>query len=340
MSGRFVASTAFAALLAVVSSSILSAPPKMQAIVQAGADAASFQLQDVDTPKPAASQVLIKVYAAAVNPVDWKRRPAPVTLPSGSTLPAIPGYDAAGLIEAVGPGVTAFKVGDAVAGRVNGAFAQYVVGDVEQIIPKPKRFTFEQAAGIPIAGMAGYGAAEAAIIKPGQRIAIIGAAGGAGSAAVDVVHARGGKVIASGHSSQSAWLKQQGVEEFVAYDRENVGARIQNVDAVLNMVESQAATALTYAKRGGMFTSISGMPTAEQCTAAGVTCVQIRATAPGMTNGDTLRALLALADAGKYTVRVTRVFPLAQAAEAQQFAHAGDSAGKVILSVDPHSKDR
>jgi NADPH:quinone reductase-like Zn-dependent oxidoreductase len=215
-----------------------------------------------------------------------------------------------------------------------------VVADVAQIVPKPKRFTFEQAAGIPIAGMAGYGAAEAANIKPGQRIAIIGAAGGAGSAAVDVVHARGGKVIASGHSSQAAWLKQQGVEEFVAYDKGDVAARIQNVDAVLNMVESQAAASLAYVKRGGMFTSISGMPTTEQCAAAGVTCVQIRATAPGMSNGDTMRALVALADAGKYTVRVTKTFPLAQATQAQQFAHAGDSVGKVILSVDPRSKER
>lgn len=317
-----------------------AAPAKMQAVVQAGADATSFQMQAVDTPKPAADQVLIKVYAAAVNPVDWKRRPAPVTLPSGSSLPAIPGYDAAGIVDSIGPGVTAFKPGDAVVGRVNNAFAQYVVADAAQVIPKPQRFTFEQASGMPIAGMAGHGAAEAANIKPGQRVAVIGAAGGAGSAAVDVVHAKGGRVIASGHSSQAAWLKQQGVEEFVAYDKENVAARIQNVDAVLNMVESQAATALAYVKRGGMFTSISGMPTAEQCAAAGVTCVQIRATAPGLSIGDTLRALGALADAGKYTVRVTKVFPLAQATEAQQFAHAADSVGKVILSVDPRSKER
>jgi NADPH2:quinone reductase len=275
-----------------------------------------------------------------VNPVDWKRKPAPITLPSGSVLPAIPGYDAAGVVDSVGSGVTAFKVGDAVVARVSGAFAQYVVADVDQTVPKPKRFTFEQASGIPIAGMAGYGAAEAANIKPGQRIAIIGAAGGAGSAAVDVVHAKGGKVIASGHSSQADWLKQQGVEEFVAYDKDDVAARIKGVDAVLNMVDGQAAPALAYVKRGGMLTSIAGPPPAEQCAAAGVTCVQIRATAPGMTNGETLRALVALADAGQYTVRVTKVFPLAQAAEAQQFAHAGDSVGKVILSVDPRSKDR
>lgn len=340
MTGRVIATATITAVLALAAPRLLSAPATMQAIVQSGADATSFRMQAVETPRPGADQLLIRVYAAAVNPVDWKRQPAPITLSSGSSLPAIPGYDAAGVVEAVGAGVVAFKPGDAVVGRVNGAFAQYVVADVVQVIPKPRRFSFEQASGMPIAGMAGHGAAEAANIRPGQRVAIIGAAGGAGSAAVDVAHAKGARVIASGHSSQAAWLKQQGVEEFVAYDKENVAARIQNVDAVLNMVESQATTALAYVKRGGMFTSISGMPAAEQCAAAGVTCVQIRATAPGLSIGDTLRALLALADAGQYTVRVTKVFPLAQAAEAQQFAHAGDSVGKVILSVDPRSKDR
>ena len=332
--------TLLSAALLLLAPAVHAAPATMQAIVQTGADAASFQLQTVPAPAPGADQVLIRVYAAAVNPVDWKRRPAPISLPSGTQLPAIPGYDAAGIVESVGAGVTAFKAGDAVVGRVNGAFAQYVVAEVAQVVPKPSRFTFEQASGIPIAGMAAYGAAEAANIKPGQRVAIIGAAGGAGSAAVDVVHAMGGKVIASGHSSQEAWLKQQGVEEFVAYDKQNVAARIRNVDAVLNMVDGQAAPALAYVKRGGMLTSIAGPPPDEQCAAAGVTCVQIRATAPGSSIGDTLRALVKLADAGKYTVRVTKIFPLAQAAEAQQFAHAGDSVGKVILSLDARSKDR
>jgi NADPH:quinone reductase-like Zn-dependent oxidoreductase len=275
-----------------------------------------------------------------VNPVDWKRRPAELKLPSGSVLPPIPGFDAAGVVDSVGPGVTAFKAGDAIVARVTGAFAQYVVVDVDAIARKPRGYTFEQAAGIPIAGVAGFAAAEAANIRPGQRIAIIGAAGGAGSAAVDVVHAKGAKVIASGHSSQAAWLKEQKVAEFVAYDKENVAARIKDVDAVLNMVDGQAAPALAYVKRGGHLTSIAGMPTDEQCTAAGVTCVQIRATVPGKTPGESLRDLVALADAGKYNVRVTKTFPLAQAAAAQEFARNNESIGKIVLVVDPKSKDR
>ena len=152
--------------LALLASTIapwaLAAPGRMQAIVQgAGTGAEALQMQAVDTPKPGMHQVLIKVYAAGVNPVDWKRLPATTTLPSGSVLPPIPGYDAAGIVDSIGPGVTGIKVGTPVVARVTGAFAQYVVADAEALAAKPRRFTFEQAAGMPIAGVAGYGAAIA-----------------------------------------------------------------------------------------------------------------------------------------------------------------------------------
>jgi NADPH:quinone reductase-like Zn-dependent oxidoreductase len=126
----------------------------------------------------------------------------------------------------------------------------------------------------------------------------------------------------------------------VAYDKENVAARIKNVDAVLNMVDGQAAPALAYVKRGGYLASIAGMPTDAQCAAAGVTCVQIRATVPGKTPGESLRDLVKLGDAGQYTVRVTKTYPLAQAAAAQEFARNNDAIGKIVLVVDPKSKDR
>jgi NADPH:quinone reductase-like Zn-dependent oxidoreductase len=141
----------------------------MDAIVQT---AAAMQLQSVDTPKPGANQILIKVHAAGVNPVDWKRRPAQTTLPSGSVLPPIPGHDVAGVVDSVGSGVTSVKVGDAVVSRVNGAFAQYAVVNAEEVAPKPRRLTFEQAGAMPIAGVAGLALAEAVNIQPGRGCSI------------------------------------------------------------------------------------------------------------------------------------------------------------------------
>jgi hypothetical protein len=104
----------------------------------------ALQLRSIDTPKPGPDQVLIQVYAAGVNPVDWKRAAAG----------GVPGFDAAGIVDAVGPGVTTFKPGDAVVARANGAYAQYVLATLDSVVLKPGSFTFGQAAGITVAGIA------------------------------------------------------------------------------------------------------------------------------------------------------------------------------------------
>ena len=326
-----------AALPALLTASALAAPAKMQAVVQtAGTDISKLQLQTVDTPAAAAHQVLIRVYAAGVNPVDRKRTATP-----GANGAAIPGFDVAGVIEGVGPGVTNVKVGDAVFARANGAYAQYAVANADGAIAKPKAFTFEQAAGIPVAGVAGYRAVEAAQVKAGQRVAIIGAAGGAGSAAVDIAKARGASVVAIGHSSQESFLKSLKANEFVAYDKTDVAAQVRDVDAVLNMVDGQADAGVKYAKRGGRLASIAGPASAGACAAAGVSCVQIGPTYRGPTSeADTLRALAKLADDGQYIVRVTKSLPLAEAAGAQQANLSGETMGKLILVVDDRAKQR
>jgi NADPH:quinone reductase-like Zn-dependent oxidoreductase len=312
-------------LLAACVLPALSAPSRMQAMVQTDS---GLQVQTVDTPVPGAGQVLIRIYAAGVNPVDWKRKAQ------------IPGFDAAGAIDSIGRGVTGWKVGDAVVARVSAGYAEYAVALADETIRKPASLTFEQAGGIPVAGIAGYRAADAAHIRPGQRVAIIGAAGGAGSVAVEVAKARGAKIIASGHSSQQAYLKSLGVDEFVAYDRENVAARIQDVDAVLNMVDTQVVPSLGYVRKGGYFVSIAGGPGDDKCAAAGVTCVIITGAYQVLSQGDALRALAAMADKGQYHVTVSRSFPLAQAAAAQELGRTGDTTGKIVLVVDPKAKQR
>jgi NADPH:quinone reductase-like Zn-dependent oxidoreductase len=140
---------------------------------------------------------------------------------------------------------------DAVVARADGAYAQYVLATLDSVVLKPKSFTFEQAAGIPVAGIAGYRAAAEAGIKPGQRVAVIGAAGGAGSAAVDTALSLGARVIGIGHSSQESYLRGLGVAQFVAYDKEDVAGKVREVDVVLNMVDNQADAGMGYLRRGG-----------------------------------------------------------------------------------------
>jgi NADPH:quinone reductase-like Zn-dependent oxidoreductase len=305
-------------------------PAQMQAIVQGDS---GLSLQSVQTPRAGPGQVLVKVYAAGVNPVDWKRK-AP-----------IPGFDAAGIVESVGPDVTSVKPGDAVVARVAGSYAQYAVAQADEVVLKPKSFTFEQASGMPVAGVAGYRAAMEARIMPGQRVAVIGAAGGSGSVAVQVAKAQGAKVIAIGHSSQKEYLAGLKVDEFVAYDKDDVAARVKGVDAVLNMVDGQAQAGLGYLKRGGYLVSIAGgTPGKEPCAAAAATCIPIGggsgAGYGSISNGEALAGLVALADKGQYTVQVTKTYPLAQGAAAQELNRTTETIGKIVLVVDPKSKDR
>jgi NADPH:quinone reductase-like Zn-dependent oxidoreductase len=296
-----------------------SAPETSRAIVQSEQ---GLVLQTVPTPKPAAGQVLIRIYAASVNPVDWKRSAR------------IPGFDAAGVIDSVGPDVTAFKPGDAVFARVTGAYAEYATAVAGEVVAKPTRFTFEQAAAIPVAGVAGYRAVEEAKVAAGQRIAIIGAAGGSGSFAVQLAKSRGAKVIAIGHSSQQAFLKSLGADEFIAYDKDDVASRVRDVDAALNLVDGQAAAALSYVRPGGHFTSIAGNPGEDKCAAAKVACVVIAGGQGAISYGDGMRTMAALAEQGKYQVKVTKTFPLAEGAAAQALAHSGDTSGKIVIVVD------
>jgi NADPH:quinone reductase-like Zn-dependent oxidoreductase len=266
--------------------------------------------------------VLIKIYAAGVNPVDWKRR-AP-----------IPGFDAAGVIDSVGSGVTAFRPGDPVFARVTGAYAEYATAVATEVVAKPKSLTFEQAAAIPVAGVAGYRAVEEARVAAGQRVAIVGAAGGSGSFAVQLAKSRGAKVIAIGHSSQQAFLKSLGADEFIAYDKDDVASKVHHVDAALNLVDGQAVAALGYVRPGGYLTSIAGNLGEDKCIAAKVTCVVIAGGNGAISYGDGMRALATLADQGKYQVKVTKTFPLAEGAAAQALARSGDTSGKIVLVVD------
>lgn len=313
---------------ACMAAGLNAAPAQMQAIVQGDS---GLSLQMIQTPEPGSGEVLVKIYAAAVNPVDWKRKPP------------VPGFDAGGVIESAGPDVTNFKPGDKVIARVSGGYAQYALAQADEVVAKPGSFTFEQASGVPIAGVAGYRAVMEAKLKPGQRVAVIGAAGGSGSAAVQVAKSQGARVIAIGHSSQKDYLAGLKADEFVAYDRDDVAAKVKGVDAVLNMVDGQATPGLGYVKRGGYLTSIAGtVPGKEQCAAAGVTCVQIGGGGSyvGISNGEALAGLAALADKGQYDVLVSKTFPLAQAAAAQELNRTSDTIGKIVLVVDPKSKDR
>jgi NADPH:quinone reductase-like Zn-dependent oxidoreductase len=309
----------------MVATGTLAAPAQMQAMVQ---EDETLSLRTIETPKPAAGQVLVRVYAAGVNPVDWKRKPK------------VPGFDIAGVIDGVGPGVTKWRAGTAVVAWATGGYAQYAIAEADDVVPKPRSFTFAEASGIPIASVAAFRAVTAAKVTAKQRVVIIGAAGGSGSAAVQIAKARGAHVVAIGHSSQRAFLQSLKADEILAYDKDDVTAKVGTVDAALNMVDGQSGAAIGYVKRGGQMASIAGAVDTSTCITADVTCTVIGPANTILPNGEGLRALVDMADKGQYRVTVSKTFPLAQAAAAQQLNRNSDTTGKIILIVDPKATSK
>jgi NADPH:quinone reductase-like Zn-dependent oxidoreductase len=326
----------------------IAAPPTIPQTMHAARIDASgapgvVKLETVPVPQPAEGQVLLRVYAAGTNPVDWSiRAPSPAGSPAAAAPPPRaappPGRDVAGVIVALGSGVSGYKVGDevytALAG--GGAYAEYAVATAAELAMKPKKFTFEQAAGIPIAGYTGLRMVVMADLKPGERVLIIGAAGGVGSTAVQAARAAGAHVIAVASSHHDKYLEALGAHEIIDYDKENVAEKAKAVAVVLNTVGTENSKVLSYVQPGGLVLDAAGQVDEKACAAARVTCIHVQR--QGLPNAELLRRLTQMADDGKYSVKVEKSFPLAKTGDALSYGRTGDREGKVIIDVYKDAK--
>ena len=317
---------------------VQAAPPKEQrAILQrAGSDA--LQLQTVPVPTPAANQVLIHIYAAAVNPVDWKSG-----APSDDQ---IPGGDVAGVVAALGEGVTGFSVGDPVwgiavrrRGLLNGAYAEYAVAPVANVVLKPANVTYAQAAGLGIATVTGVRVVDDTEIAKGQRVLITGVAGGVGSAAAQAAKARGAYVIGTASAQHNAYLRSIGVDQVIDYTKVDFEKQVTHVDAVIDTVGGETAVrAMSTLPRGARFASTGAHDLDAQCSDAGLNCAPYRSAA------DVARRIYeqvaSLVSAGKLEVNIDKSFPLADAAQARAYSMAGHVEGKIVLLVDAAQAER
>ncbi|HEV2702388.1 MAG TPA: NADP-dependent oxidoreductase [Steroidobacteraceae bacterium] len=336
--GLFAA--AFATLAMSASPSI---PHTMRAIrADAGGAPGAVKVETVPVPQPAEGQVLLRVYAAGTNPVDWGIRVPPSASQAAGASPQRPapppGRDVAGVIIALGSGASGYKIGDkvytALAG--GGAYAEYAVAPAAELAIKPQKFTFEEAAGIPIAGYTGLRMVVMAKLKPGERVLIIGAAGGVGSTAVQAAHAAGAHVIAVASSRHDKYLEALGAHEIIDYDKQSVAEKAKAVAVVLNTVGTENANALSYVQPGGLVLDASGQVDEKACAAVKVTCIHV--VRQGPTNAQLLMQLTQMADAGKYSVKVEKSFPLAKTGEALSYGRTGDREGKVIIDVHKDAK--
>jgi NADPH:quinone reductase-like Zn-dependent oxidoreductase len=290
-------------------------------------------LKTVAKPEPGAGEVRIRIRAAAINPADWKM----VRLASAFGPTPILGLDASGVIDQVGSAVTGWKRGDEVIALTrppHGAYAQYAAVPVEFIAPKPRELSFDQAAGIPVAGITAWRSLiDVAHLQKGQRVLIDGGAGGVGSAAVQIAKAQGAYVIATASASNAQFLRSIGADEVIDYTAGPFEQKVKDLDVVLDTVNrADGLRAMGTLKPGGVLVSVVGPMPVEECAAH-----RIRCTAPGSSGAQPaapyLRHIGTLADTGKYQVNVESVFPLRRAAEAWTLGRQGHTRGKLILSI-------
>ncbi|MEV5959311.1 NADP-dependent oxidoreductase [Streptomyces sp. NPDC051987] len=290
---------------------------------------------EVKDPKVGPDSVLVKVRAAAVNPVDWKCREGHLHAVLDAVFPVIPGWDVSGVVVQPGAAVTEFAVGDEVIGYVRedflsrGTFAEYVAAPVRTLARKPRNLTFEQAAGLPLAGLTAYQVLVHALeVKRGETILVHAAAGGVGSLAVQLGVHLGARVIGTASEPNHDFVRGLGGEP-VTYGAglsERVrGLAPEGVAAVFDTVggETLTVSANLLAPEGRM----ASIADPDVVDFGGRYCF-VRPDA-----GDLTR-LAALAEQGALTVQVAETFPLKAAADAQRRSQEGHTRGKLVVTVD------
>jgi NADPH:quinone reductase-like Zn-dependent oxidoreductase len=292
------------------------------------------ELAEVERPEPGENQLLVKVKAAAVNPVDWKIRDGLGEL-FGLKPPLILGCEIAGTVESVGPsriGSSDFALGDDVYGYLGthtGGYAEYVAAPASEFVCKPKQIDFDTAAAVPVAtltawqGIFGHGK-----LTRGQRILITGASGAVGSIAVQLAKIKGAHVIGTGSGRNEEFARKLGANEFIDYKKAKFEEEVSDVDVVFDTVGGDTQErAFQTLKRGGVLVSTVSPPSAEKATEFGVTVAMVLM----MPKPDQLAEINRLVESGKLKVRVATVLPLAEVKKAHQLSASGHADGKIIL---------
>ncbi|MGW8768548.1 NADP-dependent oxidoreductase [Streptomyces sp. NPDC055815] len=316
-------------------------PTTMRAVSQDIAGAPDvLRVVEVERPEPGRGEVLVRVHAAGVNPADWKTRRRG-EFATGARPPFTLGYDVAGVVEAVGEGVTLFQPGDEVFGMPRfphpaGAYAEYVTAPARHFAPRPGGLTHIQAGALPLASLTAWQAlVDTADVQPGQRVLIHAAAGGVGHLAVQIAKARGAYVIGTASSPKHELLRSLGADELIDYRTQDFAETLRGVDVVLDTLGGpNCARSLRTLRPGG--TLISILPPddtfpVKEAEAAGVRAV-FMLVEPDHAG---LRQIASLVEGGALHVIVDEVFPLEEAARAHTLGETGRTTGKIVLSVAP-----
>ena len=291
--------------------------------------------ENAPRPYPVDKEVLVRVHAAGINPVDWKIREGHLKEMLHHTLPLVLGWDVSGVVESLGSAVTRFKVGDEVFSRPDisrdGAYAEFIVIKESEVALKPHSIDHIHAAALPLAGLTAWQSLfDAGGLAAGQRVLIHAAAGGVGSLAVQLAKWKGAWVIGTASERNHDFLRQLGVDQPVDYETVRFEEAVQPVDVVFDTMGGEVqARSWKVLKRGGILVSIVSPPSAESAVANGVRQAFVF-TQP---NAAQLAEIAKLVDAEKLKAIVETVLPLSDATRGQELSERGHTRGKIVLRV-------
>jgi NADPH:quinone reductase-like Zn-dependent oxidoreductase len=290
-----------------------------------------LQVIEAARPVPGPTEVLVRVHAAGINPVDWKSRAHPVFL---GEPPYTLGWDVSGVVEEVGFGATGVREGDEVLGmplfpHEAAAYADYVTAPSRHFVRKPAGISHAEAAGLPLAGLTAWQAlVDVAGVQSGQRVLVDAAAGGVGHLAVQIAKARGAYVLGTASAAKHDFLRSIGVDEPIDYRDES--AEAAEVDVVLGLVGEQSDLRwLPSLKKDGLLVSVPGGVGERAAARRGVRAAGILVEPDQLG----LLGLVELIEAVGLTVHVDQAFPLEDVAKAHEVGEAGRVTGKLVLTT-------
>lgn len=313
-----------------------AAAPDMQAIViREYGPAGVLGLERVPRPVPGPGELLVRVHAAGVNPVDAAIRGGYLAERLGTTLPYVPGLDLSGTIAASGGDTPGFALGEAVFAMIDlrrgGAYAEYAIVRPGEAARRPRNLSDVEAASLPLVALTAWEALfDAGGLASGQRVLVHAAAGGVGTAAVQLAKWRGATVIATASADNHEFLRGLGADEVIDYRTERFEERLRGLDLVLDPVGGDTQRrSLGVLRDGGALVSLVGLVPEARQPPRGLRTQAILVGA----NGARLAEVAALAEAGTLRPVVSHVFPLAEAWRAHEQSETRRTRGKIVLAT-------
>ncbi len=299
-----------------------------------------LRMDELAVPLPAGGEIQIRVSYAGVNPLDWKVREGLARGWHPHTLPIVPGFDCAGTVSLIGPGVTDFAVGDRVYAYIKkktiqwGTYAQFATCDSSQAAPIPKNLTMAEAASLPVVALTAWQAVmERAPVKSGQTALIHAGAGGCGGIAIQLAKASGATVFTTASGKNHNYVRKLGADRAIDYTKEDFTSILQEeaggADLVLVTADGIEKKSFQALKEGGTLVSIVNEPDQKEAAARSVTASFISVEP----NGSQLRTLTALIEGGQVGPLEVIEMRIDDAAQAHTESQSGHVRGKIVLKI-------